>query len=358
MRRRLARLRERLLQEHLDACLITSMPNVRYLSAFTGSHAILVVSESRAVLLTDFRYQTQVQSECPSEIVVQIEAASLWTGVWRVLADHNAHAVGFESAHLAHRDFQRLLEQGDRHAWRPLVDAVERLRLRKDEDEVALIREAGRVATAALERVIGDVRPGLTELEVCGLLECELRRAGSEAHPFPAIVAAGPRSALPHARAGHQQIVDGDFLLLDFGATVGGYCSDITRTFVVGEATDRQRAVYEVVRTAQATALAGIRAGMRGKDGDALAREWIDAQGFGGAFGHGLGHGLGLEVHEAPRLSLLTEDSLPEGAVVTIEPGVYVPEWGGVRIEDDVLITERGAELLTAFPRELTELGA
>lgn len=356
--RRLGLMRERLVQEHLDALLVTALPNVRYLSSFSGSNAILVLTASDAVLLTDFRYKTQARNECPAAVRVRIESASLWTGVWQTLADLGVQTAGFESHHLAHRDFQRLLEQGDRFHWRATSDCVESLRVRKDPDEVARIREAGQVATTALGRTIACIRAGCSELEVCGMLERHLREAGSEAHPFPPIVAAGPRSALPHARAGRDRIVAGDLLLLDFGATVGGYCSDITRTFVVGRAGERQRDVYAVVRQAQERALAGLRAGIPGKEGDALARDWIDSQGFGGEFGHGLGHGIGLEVHEAPRLSRLAEDSLPEGSVVTIEPGVYVPEWGGVRIEDDVLVTATGAELLTEFPRELTELGA
>jgi Xaa-Pro aminopeptidase len=331
---------------------------VRYLSSFSGSNAILVVSAADAELLTGFRYKTQARAECPASIGVRIEAASLWTGVWNALSELNAQTVGFESAHLMHRDFQRLLEQGDRFVWRATSDAVEALRVRKDADEVARIREAGAVATTALRRTIEEVRPGLTELELCGVLERHLREAGSEGHPFPPIVASGIRSALPHARAGRERIAAGDFLLLDFGATVGGYCSDITRTFVVGPASERQREIYAVVQKAQNLAIAGVRAGIQGRAGDALAREWIDSQGFAGEFGHGLGHGIGLEVHEAPRLSRLAEDSLPEGSVVTIEPGVYVPEWGGVRIEDDVLVTATGVELLTEFPRELTELGA
>jgi Xaa-Pro aminopeptidase len=356
--RRLGRLRERLVTEHLDALLVTGLPNVRYLTRFSGSNAIVVLTASETVLLTDFRYKTQARNECPPAVRIRIEAASLWTGVWQTLAELGAQTAGFETAHLTHRDFQRLLEQGDRFHWRATSDLVESLRVCKDPGEVALIRAAGRVAAAALERTVACVRAGLTELAVCGILERHLREAGSEAHPFPPIVAAGPRSALPHARASSEPILTGDFLLLDFGATVGGYCSDVTRTFVVGTASERQREVYEVGRAAQGLAVAGVRAGMSGKEGDAIARGWIEAQGFGEAFGHGLGHGIGLEVHEAPRLSRMAEDSLPEGSVVTIEPGVYVPEWGGVRIEDDVLVTATGAELLTEFSRDFTTLGS
>ncbi len=356
--RRIGRLRERLITEHLDALLVTGLPNVRYLTRFSGTNGIVVLTASDAVLLTDFRYQTQARQECPPAVRIRVEAASLWTGVWQTLAELGAQTTGFETSHLTHRDFQRLLEQGDRFTWRATSDLVESLRVCKDPDEVALIRAAGRVATEALARTIACVRPGLTELAVCGILERNLRDAGSEAHPFPPIVASGSRSALPHARASSEPIASGDFLLLDFGATVGGYCSDITRTFVVGTPSDRHREVYEVVRSAQERAVAGLHAGMTGKEGDAIARSWIEAQGFGNAFGHGLGHGIGLEVHEAPRLSRLAEDSLPEGSVVTIEPGVYVPEWGGVRIEDDVLVTATGAEVLTGFSRDFTTLGA
>jgi len=197
----------------------------------------------------------------------------------------------------------------------------------------------------------------MTELQVAGVLEKALRDAGSEGFPFPSIVASGPRSALPHARSSGRAIEEGDFLLMDFGAEVGGYCSDITRTVVVGAASDEHRRVYDVVRVANERASAGVRAGMSGRDADAIARQYIERAGYGELFGHSLGHGIGLEVHEAPRLSRTAEGALAEGAVVTIEPGVYRPGWGGVRIEDDVVLGADGPEILTQFPRELIELG-
>jgi Xaa-Pro aminopeptidase len=183
-----------------------------------------------------------------------------------------------------------------------------------------------------------------------------LRARGSEAFPFPSIVASGPRAALPHARAGERRLAAGDFVLFDFGAVVDGYCSDITRTVVLGSADDEQRAVYAVVAEAQQRAATGVRVGMTGKDADALAREYIDARGFGELFGHSLGHGIGLEVHEAPRLARTADAPLVEGAVVTIEPGIYRAGWGGIRIEDDVLLTADGPVVLGAFPRTLLEL--
>jgi Xaa-Pro aminopeptidase len=196
----------------------------------------------------------------------------------------------------------------------------------------------------------------MTELQVAGVLERALRDEGSEGFPFPSIVATGARSALPHARASLAKIREGDILLMDFGAEVEGYCADITRTVVVGRATDEQREVYDVVRKANEQAAQDIRAGMTGRDADAIARGYIERRGFGELFGHGLGHGVGLEVHEAPRLARTAEGALAEGAVVTIEPGVYRPGWGGVRIEDDVVLDAAGPRILTRFTRELIEI--
>jgi len=213
------------------------------------------------------------------------------------------------------------------------------------------------LAGEALAGTLRHVRPGLTELEIAGLLEGALRRLGSEGHPFPTIVASGPRTALPHARSSRRTVAAGDWLLLDFGAQVDGYCADITRTVVVGaRATERQRSLYALVEEAQRRARAGVRAGMAGREADALARDLIAARGFGDAFGHSLGHGIGLEVHEAPRLAKTNADLLPVGAVVTIEPGVYLAGQGGVRIEDDVHLAAAGPELLSDGRSELVEL--
>jgi Xaa-Pro aminopeptidase len=264
--------------------------------------------------------------------------------------------VGFESAHLLHRDFQRLLTDGTRWTWRPQLSLVEALRESKDQGEVTLIRQAGEMAIRALKKTLKEVRPGLTELNVAGILEKALRDEGSEDFPFATIVASGPRAALPHARASSRVIERGDLLLVDFGAQYKGYCSDITRTVVLGPATDEQREIYEIVKHANSVASKSVRAGMKGQDADGLARRYIEERGYGEAFGHSLGHGLGLEVHEAPRLAKTVETPLGEGAVVTIEPGIYRPGWGGVRIEDDVHLAPSGPEILTDFTRELLEV--
>jgi Xaa-Pro aminopeptidase len=342
---------------HLDALLITSLANIRYLTGFSGTSALLFVTARDAVLVTDFRYQTQVRDEVGDVARVMIETQSLWTGLWQVIAQAvQVEVAGFESSHIMHRDFQRLVEAGARPRWRATVDLVEDLRERKDAGEVELIRTAASMATSALGKTIPQIRAGMTELEVAGILEKSLREEGSEAFPFPSIVASGPRAALPHARSSSRQIENDEFLLMDFGAASGGYCADVTRTFVVGKASDEQRAVYDVVRQANELASAEVRAGLRGREADALARDYIQRCGYGEEFGHGLGHGLGIEVHEAPRLARTADGVLPIGAVVTIEPGIYRPGWGGVRIEDDVHLAADGPELLTQFTHELLEL--
>ena len=358
---RLERLRAALAASDLDALLVTALPNVRYLTGFSGSNALLLVLPEEALLLTDFRYAAQVRQEVHPAVQCLIEPASLWAGLWRELPRRAGVAtIAFETAHVSHQEAARFLEagsEGGRWHWRPSVNLVEGLREAKDADEVARIREAVRIAEHALARTLREVRVGMTELEVAGRLEFELRAAGSEGFPFETIVAAGERSALPHARASTRPIAAGEFLLIDFGAIHGGYCSDITRTFVVGAPpTARQREIHDAVRESNGSASALVRAGMRGRDADALARDYLARLGFGEAFGHSLGHGIGLEIHEAPRLSATAEAPLPAGAVVTIEPGVYLEGWGGVRIEDDVLLGPAGPEILTSFPRDLMQL--
>jgi len=355
---RIAALREAIHAAHIDALVLTSLPNVRYLTGFSGSSALVLVTQRDLHFITDFRYDTQVAEEVGDLATIRIEAQSLWTGLWNLVAGLSGiDIVGFESAHLLHRDFQRLLSDCQRWQWRPQVNLVEALRETKDADEVALIRYAGGIATRALSRTLKEIRPGMTELSVAGILEHALRDEGSEDFPFATIVASGPRAALPHARASAREIESGDLLLLDFGAQYKGYCSDVTRTMVVGRATSEQREIYEIVRHANAVAAKSVRAGMKGQEADGLARRYIEEKGFGAAFGHSLGHGLGLEVHEAPRLAKTVETLLGAGAVVTIEPGIYRPGWGGVRIEDDVHLAPSGPEILTDFTRELVEVG-
>src|SRR5712691_8407488 len=320
--------------EGLDALLVTSRPNIRYLTGFSGSAGVAVVNRGELLLITDFRYDEQARQQCGAVARVEIEGTSVWDRLLRELPTLGTLGlIGFEAHALSVKDAERFASgPGASWRWKPAGEPVERLRVRKDAGEVAAIRAAATLATTALHDTLATVRPGQTELEIAGELERALRRHGSEAHPFPTIVASGPRSALPHAHTS-------------------------TRTVAAGARADEsQRALYDLVQDAQRRAREGVRAGMSGRDADALARDPIEARGFGAAFGHSTGHGLGLEVHEAPRLARTAAEPLPEGAVVTIEPGVYVAGRGGVRIEDDVHLSADGPVLLTDGCTDLLEL--
>ncbi|MBL8989312.1 MAG: aminopeptidase P family protein [Gemmatimonadetes bacterium] len=354
--RRREALRAELAEQHLDAVVVAGAANIRYLTGFTGSAAHLVVSAGRTVLVTDFRYAGQAPAEVGREVDVRIERSSLWNGLRQSIGALGIRRLGIDRSRVTLAAWEEF-RQVTAVELVPVSGLVERLRVTKDPEEIEAIRDAARLAGEALASVVDFIRPGRTELEVAAELEAALRRRGSEWHPFQSIVAAGPRSALPHARSSERPIGVGEFLVVDFGAQVRGYCSDITRTFVVGARADqRQRDTYGVVREAQTRARGALRAGLTGREGDSLAREVIARAGMGEAFGHSLGHGLGLEVHEDPRLSQTSETPLPAGAVVTVEPGVYFDGWGGVRIEDDLVLVDGGAECLSDGRTDLVEL--
>jgi len=341
--------------EGLEALLVSHLPNIRYLTGFTGSAALLLLRQDHATLLTDSRYATQAPAEVGDAARVVVDAASTWDRLKRLCAERPEQAIGFEAHALTVQDATRLKQCARRTI--AAGELVEALRVVKAPEEVEAVAAAATLAQEALAEVLPEVRVGQSEQLVASRLEAALRRRGSEWHPFPTIVASGPRSALPHARTSGRAVRPGEFLLLDFGAQVDGYCADLTRTVVVGRRADeRQRTVYEAVEAAQWRARTDIRAGMTGREADALARNLLTARGFGEAFGHSLGHGLGLEVHEAPRLAATAEAVLPAGAVVTIEPGAYLPGWGGVRLEDDIALAADGPRALSDGRTELVEL--
>ena len=352
---RQAALRRRLEERGLDGMLVAHGPNLRYLTGFTGSAGLLLILPDRSLLLTDFRYQEQAPAEAGGTAEVIMEASNLWDRARRVLEPGPRRRLGFESDHLTVRDAERLTRL---EVVEPVAapELIEQERIIKDAGEIAAIQAAADIAHAALAELLPTVRVGQTEQEIAARLEHRLRARGSEWHPFQTIVAAGPRSALPHARAGGRPVGQNELLQIDFGATLDGYCADITRTVVVGTADGRQREIYDIVADAQRAAIRGLTPGMSGREGDALARDLIERAGHGDAFGHSLGHGLGLEVHEAPRLARTAQEPLPAGAVVTVEPGIYLQGWGGVRIEDDVLLTASGTRVLTDGRTELLEL--
>ncbi|MBA2291428.1 MAG: M24 family metallopeptidase [Gemmatimonadales bacterium] len=344
---RQAAVRGALAGEDAASLLVTHLPNIRWLTGFTGSAGLLLLTPARTVLVTDFRYASQAPQEASAVAEVVIERSNLWDRMRRAIAADGIASIGFESHSVTVRDAGRIAALVPGRAI-PRAGVVERLRERKDDDEVAAIRAAAALAHAALGEILPTIRVGERELDVAARLEHALRRRGSEWHPFQTIVAAGERSALPHARTSERVIARGELLLIDFGAQVDGYCADITRTAVVGGPPDgRQVEVHGAVQAAQRHARERIRAGMSGRDADALARDLLVAAGYGDAFGHSLGHGLGLEVHEAPRLAATAEAPIIAGAVVTVEPGIYLPGWGGVRLEDDVWIAPDGPVLLS-----------
>ncbi|MFO7918647.1 MAG: aminopeptidase P family protein [Anaerolineae bacterium] len=351
MRRRVQDLRRVLEEEELYALLVTQAENRRYLTGFTGSAGTVLVTGQETLLATDFRYYEQVQEQAPHVDLVRVEDSTP-----SALAPHidelDIHRLGFESHDMTVRGYERWQEALSGVEWEPTADVVEGLRMTKDAEEIGLIEEAVAIADEAMEHIMGWIRPGLTEREVAWELEVHMRTHGAEALSFPTIVASGPNSAMPHATTTERVIGRGEPIVIDMGARYEGYCSDMTRSFCVGQASEEYLKVWNTVLEAQQAAEAGIKPGVSGVEADALARDIIDEAGCGENFGHGLGHGVGLAIHEGPRVSHTSEDMLQEGAVVTVEPGIYIAEWGGVRIEDTVVLTDKGCRVLTQTSKE------
>jgi Xaa-Pro aminopeptidase len=360
---RLRALRELLAAKELDALLISGPDNRRYLSGFTAREELihescgsLLVSRDAALLFTDFRYVEWAQAEVSeSEYEVLIYQAGLGVVLAEQLRVWGVGRLGFEPSYLAYGQYQRLTqaaaEAGLGVEWRPADGLVEGLREVKTAEEVALMRQALILTEAVFTEVAAMLRPGVSERRVAWEIERRLRDEGAAVLAFPPIVAAGANSARPHHHPGDYLIQEGEPIIIDMGARVSGYCADLTRTVMLGPPTDRFREIYAIVRQAQARAEAGLKAGMDSLAADALAREVIKEAGYGEAFGHSLGHGVGLAVHEAPSLSPVKERStvLPAGSIVTVEPGIYLSGWGGVRLEDMALIQADHSEILNSL---------
>jgi len=352
---RLTRLRERLSSAGLDAMVISKPQNVRYVTGFSGSAGIAVVTATQAHLVLDFRYLEQAATQAPAFSRVHAKGP-LIDGVAGVLRDHGVRRAGVEADTMPVGTFQRLQAAVAPGEVTP-HEGLDALRWQKTADEIEAIRRAASIADAAFGDILPLIHPGAQERQVAVELEYRMRARGAERSAFDIIVASGPRSALPHGVASDRVIGRGEFVTIDFGAVVGGYASDCTRTLMMAPAGDRHREIYDLVLGAQQAALAGLRAGITGKAVDGLARTRIAGAGYGEAFGHSLGHGVGLAIHEGPTLSPREEAVLPPGAVVSVEPGVYIPGWGGVRIEDLVVTTDVGCEILTHLPKTWTEVG-
>lgn len=350
--KRLTRVREKLQELSLDALLITNPVNRRYVSGFTGSSGVLLITAANSWLLTDFRYMTQAPQQAADFTVVEHGARWIDT-VKELSAAAGIDKLGFEQEHVVFSDYTAWKSTLGEIQLQPVSGIVEQLRMIKDEAELAIMRDAAVLADETYNHILGFIKPGLRERDVALEMEIFMRSKGATSSSFETIVASGERSALPHGVASDRLIGNNEFVKLDFGAYYKGYCSDITRTIVVGKPADKHREIYEIVLEAQLATLAAVKPGMTGREADAVARGIISRYGYGDNFGHGTGHGLGMEIHESPRLSKTGETVLEPGMVVTVEPGIYLPGFGGVRIEDDIVVTASGNSLLTSSPKAL-----
>lgn len=344
-------------EKKLDAALVSCPYNMRYLSGFRGGTGYLFVAKNRQVLLTDSRYTTQGEQESPTYEVITVTAEKSY-GIWlnQLVKEEEVAALGFEDTVMTFAAVENLKEEIQEVTFQPLGQDLNDLRQIKTAEELACIKKAEEIGDMAFSYILGVIKPGMTEVEVALELEGFMRRNGAEGLSFETIVASGENSAMPHAIPGEKKIAEGEFITMDFGCVYQGYCSDMTRTIVLGKANDEQKELYHIVLEAQKRALDGIRAGVTGKWVDALARDYIALAGYGAYFGHGLGHSVGLYIHEEPRLSFREETVLCEGMVETVEPGIYLPGVGGVRIEDLVEITKDGHINYTKSPKNLIEL--
>lgn len=349
---RLRDLRSKLQQEKLDGFITTCLAHVRYLSAFTGSNALCVVTRERALIVTDTRYKDQVREET-EDFAARIAKGQLFDELPKTSVLNEARRIGFEHALLPVAHLHRLAKLFPRKEFVGTDGIVQSLASVKDAAEIALLRAAAAITDAVFGDILALLRPGVTESDVAAELSYRQRRRGAEGDAFEPIVASGPNAALPHARASDKRLAKGELVVLDFGCRVQGYHSDLTRTVAIGRPTAELRRMYRTVQEAQARALDECRVPMRARDLDAVARAHIRRAGLGKYFSHSLGHGLGLQIHEDPKLSAKSSSMLVAGNVVTIEPGVYVPGIGGVRIEDDVVLGTHGHEILTRSPKEL-----
>jgi Xaa-Pro aminopeptidase len=352
---RIAGLRALIRENALDALLVTSLANIRYLTGFSGSHALAVITAGNSFFISDSRYALQSAHEVRKFRRI-IGHRGLLEDAAAAKTLRGCRAAGFESDSLTYAQYRSLRKLFPGIPFRPTSGMVETLALVKDPEEVACIEEAAAISDGVFHDVLKSLRPGVTELEIAAEISWLNRRRGAESDAFDVIVASGPRGALPHARPTARKIRKGEFVLLDFGSTVRGYSSDLTRTVALGRAPRNLREAYGAVLEANQTATASARGGMAARGLDAVARGCIRRHGFGRYFTHSLGHGLGLRVHERPRVSALSREVLETGSVITIEPGIYIPGSGGVRIEDDVLLGDRGCRVLTRSPRELIVL--
>lgn len=353
---RRTRLRERLDRVHLPYVLVTKPVDIFYLCGFKGSAGALLLGPRRARLWVDPRYTLQARDECRAADVIETRVAlSKAIGAW--LRRARVPGIGYQDAHLTCTDFSRFREQakgkGSGPRWRAMGATIDELRIVKDRWEAERIRRAGALTANVLREVLPMVKPGARECDLAAELEYRMKRAGAEGPAFETIVASGPRGAWPHARASERPLRGGELVIFDLGAILANYAADMTRTIYLGMPTRKARRLYESVAAAQQETVRGLRPGLPAGQADVIARETLTRKGLGEFFTHSTGHGVGLEIHERPRLGRGERTPIPAGSVVTVEPGVYIEGYGGVRIEDTVLVADAGPEVLTPADKEV-----
>ncbi|KUO68746.1 MAG: hypothetical protein APF77_14665 [Clostridia bacterium BRH_c25] len=355
---RVQKLEEILKAGNLDGMLLVNDSNIRYISGFTGSESYVIISAKARIFITDSRYTEQAEAECDGFEIVRWRSPmpGLVETIQQVCKTNGVKVLGFEQGKVTYELYEKLAKGLEGVKPVPTSQLVEGIRYVKDEGETECIRNAAKIADEAFEEILKYIKVGVTEKDIERELQYLIKKKGAEDIGFPIIVASGKRSSLPHAIPSDKSIEKGDFITMDFGAMYKGYRSDMTRTVVVGEADEKQREIYNIVKAAQAEGVLAIKAGVSGKIPDDCARGYIENAGYGDFFGHGLGHGVGLDIHEEPFMSQSCKKTLVEGNVITVEPGIYLPDWGGVRIEDTVLVKADGAEILTKASKELIVL--
>jgi len=340
---------------HADGMLVTSPENVRYLCGFSGSEGTLLLTRDNGFFLTDGRYTTQARQEVTDFKIVTLK--NKWKQIGSLTARLKITSLGYEARHISVAMLQELEKHTTTDELHPVAAELDNLRACKDAGEIRLLKKAARIAADSLAQVMPLVQPGMREIELAAELEYRMRQNGGQGCSFPTIVASGPRSALPHAATTDRAIRDGDLLTIDYGTLYEGYCSDETCTFIVGKPDARQKKLYKLIRQAHDQAIEALKAGCNAREIDAVARNHISKGGYGKYFTHGTGHGVGLNVHEFPTVSTTSETVLENAMVITIEPGIYIPGWGGIRIEDTLVVRTKGCDYITRTKKDLTVLG-
>ena len=358
MQERLKAFRDKIEKEkkEIEGFLVTNLKNLNYLTGFDGEGFALIGTNGKNYLLTDSRYTEQAQKESPDFKIITDEPSKKNARILalkKTLVQSKIKMIAFESNHLSYADFKKYSDSFESIEFLPSENIIEQLRMIKDKEEIIKIKKAAQITTESLKDVFEIIEPGMRELDIASELAYTVRKKGAQKDPFETIVVSGQRSSLPHGKPSEKKIEEGELITIDMGANYQNYNSDITRTIIMGKENQKQKEIFSIVLEAQKAALEFLKPGVSCKEVDSVARDIIVKKGYGEYFGHGLGHGVGLDIHELPRVSFSDDTALLPGMVITIEPGIYLPEVGGVRIEDSVLITEEGYEILTWFPKIL-----